>query len=108
MTDPKGMIAAPPPLGDGEYEVRWTAITTDDGFVERGSFKFTVAVSASPSIEATDPGNTELPSATQAPSTVAPSPPASDATGDVLIPIAAMIVVIGVGLAWFLRRRGTA
>ncbi len=29
-------------LGAGDYEVRWTAISSDDGHITKGSFQFTV------------------------------------------------------------------
>ena len=35
-------------LAPGAYEVRWTAVTPDDGAVERGVFRFTMTASASP------------------------------------------------------------
>jgi len=113
----KSLTGPMPALPNGTYEVRWTAISGDDNFVERGSFKFSVARPSVP-----PPTPTPAASASAAPSlaatpTTEPSPtPAPSASGgtnggsstDVLIPIAAMVVVIGGGLAWFLRRRGAA
>ena len=40
--DRKSMLARLRPLGDGSYIVRWQAASADDGYVARGTFRFTV------------------------------------------------------------------
>ena len=115
-SDAKSLSAPMPALANGSYDVHWTAISADDGFIARGSFSFQVALaSAAPSAAA--PGSTASSSpgsGSAAPATASPSPTAaapagtaSDSSFDVLIPIAVVGVVIGVGLGWFLRRRGS-
>jgi methionine-rich copper-binding protein CopC len=39
----KTVVVPVPALAPGSYEVRWTAISTDDGHVTKGSFAFTVS-----------------------------------------------------------------
>ena len=41
--DRRSMLARLKPIGAGTYTVRWTATSADDGYVARGSFRFTVA-----------------------------------------------------------------
>lgn len=118
--DPAGtirMTVVPPTLEPGVYTVRWAA-RTEDGHVERGTVSFTVAEPpATPS-----PTPTPAPSVTAAPSpsptpepTPSPSPTLSPAPtdptaagGDVLIPIVAAVVLLGVLGAYLLRRRSGA
>ncbi len=104
-TDSKSLTAPMPALADGTYDVRWTAISADDGFLERDSFQFTVAlVTAAPSAGGDGPSVTPtLPAATPGPSSAADAGTAG--TGDVLIPILAAAVLVIAGLAWFLHRR---
>jgi len=42
----KGLKLVPPHLGTGTYTVQWVAISSDDGAVRKGSFKFSVAATA--------------------------------------------------------------
>jgi len=107
----KTMIAPMPALPDGTYEVRWTTISNDDGFIERGSFKFKVALATA----APGGGPGAAGSSASSPASTATIGPGAtggaageqpQAGGDVVVPIAALAVLIGVGLAWFLRRRG--
>lgn len=103
--------------GPGAYTARWTSVA-DDGDLLRGEFTFTI-VAAPPTATPLPP--TAVPTATSAP-TIAPSPsPASptpaptptpsaggsgSGTGsDVVIPIAAAVVILG-GFGLFLLRRG--
>ena len=106
-TDPKSLVAVMPVLADGRYQVNWTAISADDGFIERGSFKFTVALgSPAPSPATTEPG-----AAASAGPSALPTGGSSSAGGsatDVLVPIAVAGILVGVGLGWFMRRRGPA
>ncbi len=116
--DPMTMSAPTPDLADGTYEVLWTA-ASGDGHLERGTFKFSVArptpapatagtsvapVVATPSPDISSP-STEVP-ATPAPTAV-PGDGAGSA-GDVVIPIAVVGLLVVGGLAFFLRRRGSA
>ncbi|MDQ7859445.1 MAG: copper resistance protein CopC [Armatimonadota bacterium] len=41
--DRRSMLARLRSIGPGTYTVRWTAVSADDGYVARGSFRFTVA-----------------------------------------------------------------
>ena len=73
-------------LAGGPYTVRWTTITPGDNGIERGTFFFTI-------------GNATAPSA----------PPAGNGTtsggvGDVALPLVGLVVLVAVGLAWFVRR----
>jgi len=37
-----------PPLSDGKYQVRWSALSADDGHVTQGVFSFTIIGTAAP------------------------------------------------------------
>jgi methionine-rich copper-binding protein CopC len=115
--DPTTLSLVPPDLGDGSYEVRWTAVA-EDGDITRGTFTFSVALpptqlptptsapSATPAATASQatPAATALtPSPTPAPS-AAPTEPTAGTT-DVLIPIVVAVVLLGGFGAWLLRRR---
>ena len=56
-TEPKQMLVDLPRLEPGHYVVRWTTVTTDDQGVERGTYSFEVAGSATPSPSAPPGGN---------------------------------------------------
>ena len=111
-TDSKSLTAPMPSLGDGTYQVRWTAISADDGFIERGSFQFTVATaSAGPSGAAGSPGSSDVVASTVAPGSIPSTATGGDSpgqAGDVLIPIIIVAAAVAIGLAWFLRRRPSA
>jgi copper resistance protein C len=108
-------------LQPGRYSVRWTTVTADDNGVLRGSWSFTVAAAASPSLTPTSSAVSAPPSASAAasPSSSAvaspvpsPSSGGTNTTGtsstDVLLPILAAILVIGLlGLALIRRRTPT-
>jgi methionine-rich copper-binding protein CopC len=110
-----------PELEPGVYEVRWTAESTVDVHLERGTYSFTVAAAPTPS-PTTPPTPTAEPSATAGPSptttptpTASPSPspsaaptPPTDPAADqsVLIPIVAVLVLVAALGAWLFRRRG--
>ncbi len=114
--DAHALRATLPVLADGVFEVRWTA-ATDDGHIERATFQFTIAVATpAPSTPKPSAAPTATPSA--APS-IAPSPasslPAATAapsagdggetsSSDVLVSIAAALVVVA-GVAFGLMRR---
>jgi methionine-rich copper-binding protein CopC len=114
--NPTIMRAPLPDLAAGPYTVQWTSVAADTD-VERGTFTFHVAVASpptptdtpEPTVTVTD-NPTILPSEAPTPS---PSPSASsDGTGsggtDVIFPIVAAVILIGGGLAYFMRRRGPA
>lgn len=108
------------PLGPGDYEIEWTGVAVD-GHVERGTVSFTVAP-APPTPEPTpSPAPTPVPSASVAPATPSPEPTPSaspepsptppdtvgtSGAGDVLIPIVVALLVVAVGAAYLLSRRG--
>ena len=120
--DPAGtirMTLIPPTLGPGTYTVRWTARAADS-HVERGTVSFTVVEppptpsatpTPAPSVTAAPtPSPTPTPEATPSPSPT-PSPEPTDPTaagGDVLIPIVAAVVLLGVLGAYLVRRRSGA
>jgi hypothetical protein len=111
----KEMRATFPPLAPGAYTIESTTRSTEDGDVDHVALTFTVVEPTPPPAAAT-PGPTEAPSeaASAAPTaaaspTAAPTPaPGDDATADVLLPIAIVGLLIGGGLAFFLRRRSAA
>lgn len=97
------------PIGAGDYTIRWT-IRSDDGHVERGTIGFSVvAATSTPGIEPTVlPSVPTTPAPTEVPSTPVPSPDGGDSDGsgaDVVVPIAAVALLLVVGFV-VLRRRG--
>jgi LPXTG-motif cell wall-anchored protein len=120
--DPRRMaITAVPELAPGEYEVRWTTISAEDGEVARGTWTFTVAAGASPTPTATA-SPTAVPSATAAPSaapsptplpsaTPAPSPSGDggtatgDGTTDAILPIIIGLALVALVGGFLLTRR---
>jgi methionine-rich copper-binding protein CopC len=112
------MVARPAaPLGTGSFTVQWTSVATD-GHLERGTWTFKVAISATPSPTAVA---TAAPSAapTSAPGVAAPTtipsagPTAAPSgtgtttsgTSDVILPIIVALIVLGAGAAYLLSRR---
>ncbi|MCJ7712790.1 MAG: copper resistance protein CopC, partial [Chloroflexi bacterium] len=106
-------------LATGAYEVRWTA-ASPDGHLIRGTLAFTVAeptpTPATPAAPATpvptaDPTPGPATPEPPAPETAAPTPaddaaPAAAPTIEVLIPIAAgLIIVVGIGVLVLRRSR---
>jgi methionine-rich copper-binding protein CopC len=108
------MRLVPPTLAPGTYEIRWTSAATD-GDILRGTLHFQLAApTPSPTAAPTaSPIATASASATPAPSVIAsPSPAPSASTGpasasgaDVLLPIIAALVLVGVLGAVLLRGR---
>jgi methionine-rich copper-binding protein CopC len=123
---PREFRLALPELPRGEYEVRWTTFSAEDSELARGSYTFTIVAvpsfspSLSPSLSPSSspspiPSSTASPAATPLPATPAPSPSVLEPTGDtpansdgaVVLPIvAALLVVVGIGV-WLVRRRAT-
>jgi methionine-rich copper-binding protein CopC len=114
--DTTTMRATFPPLGAGQYAVQWTSVATDTD-VERGMFTFSYAVPAPP-VGTPAPTPTASSSTTESPA-ILPSAAPTDApssAGDgssvggtqVLLPIAIVGLLVVAGLAYFLRRRGSA
>ena len=111
--EPRVMRIVLPELEPGEYEVRWTTFSTEDGELARGTYAFTVLPSPSPS--ATVPPSIEpTPSEVAPPSvaptfTPAPSPDPGtsgpDTSGDEVIwPLLVLaMIVAGIGV-WIYRR----
>ncbi len=113
--DPDNELAMridPPDLAPGAYEIRSTAVAAHDGAVARETLTFTIlAPSPSPT-----PTPTPRPSASPTPTpspTPSPSPspapsadgPVSASGGDVLLPIVAAVVIVGILGAVLLRGR---
>lgn len=108
-----------PDLAPGEYEVRWTSYSTEDGELARDTYTFEVLAAPSPSPTATaTPRPSPRPSTSAAPSaspTVLPSSPTvspdpgpsgspSDLDTSVLIPIVVALGAVGAFGLWALRR----
>ncbi len=114
---PRDFRLALPHLEAGEYEVRWTSFSAEDGELARDSYTFTVvaAPSPSPSPSPSPPSTAPSASPTTLPATPSPVPsatPGSETTsagGDgvlLLLPILAALVVAG-SIVWLVRRRAT-
>lgn len=117
--DPRRMVIDDlPELAPGDYEVRWTTNSAEDGELDRDTWSFTVAAAASaaPTQEPTDaasPSTAASPSAAPTPepsSSASPSPspaptdPTSDG-GDVVLPIIAGLAIVLIAAALLLSRR---
>ena len=119
--DPTRMRMDPPDLEPGDYEVQWKAFA-DDGHLETGTFTFTVSapVTPPPSLPPTPSSPVSAPPtepaaptvstpATPSPTVGEPIPPANAAgTSDVLLPIVAAVVIVGVIGGYLLMRRRPA
>ncbi len=111
-----------PALEPGDYEVRWTSSSSEDGEIARGTYTFEVVAAPTPTpTPAAAPSATTEPSAstsaaptvTPVATTTAPSPtpaasaqpdPTTTSDGSVLIPIVVVLLaVLGIG-ALALRR----
>jgi methionine-rich copper-binding protein CopC len=114
-------------LDPGEYLIKWTTGSAEDGEIDRGQVTFTVAAAATPS-PTPNPTENDVPSAEPSsgapstepslgettPSPVAPTPAPSAAptsptssTSDVLLPIiVGLLAVAGVGAFVLRRSRG--
>jgi methionine-rich copper-binding protein CopC len=126
--DRRMVISPVPELAPGEYTVRWTTNSAEDGEIARGTWSFTVVAAPSPSASAV-PTASPTPDATAgasvepSPSAVAssepsptaaaspePSPsPEPDSTaggGDVVLPIIAGLAIVAVTAGFLLTRRG--
>ncbi len=109
-----------PDLAPGDYEVRWTSFSSEDGELARGSYTFTVTArptpsptplaspTAIPSSELSSaPSATPTPAPTASPAptpTAVPADPSSD-IGSVAIPIIAALLIVVVVAVWLLRGR---
>ena len=110
---PREFRLALPELPPGEYTVRWTSFSAEDGELARDSYTFTVLAAPSPSPSPTPtPSMSTRASPTPVPATPSPSPVATPvpggtgATGDgvILVPILAASLVVGAIGVWLLRR----
>ncbi len=104
--DAKTMTGAFAPAS-GSYEVRWTAASID-GDIARGIIRFTDVPSTSaptgtPGSSATVAPTAAAPSASPTPS---PTPAPSGGGAGMLIPIAGLVVIVGVGFALLRGRQG--
>ena len=120
-------VLALPDLAPGDYEVRWTSFSSEDGELARGSYTFTVTAPPTPSptpqaSQAAQPSQsvvpTASPAATPTPTTSSPAtspaaspvpetPDASSDTASVVIPIVAGLIVVALLAGWLLRGRRT-
>jgi len=87
------LIAELPALPEGEYTVRWTAVSADDAAVERGTYPFNVTVGAA--------SGSPLPT---------PSPndgePVTDSKDPIVaVGLAAIAIVLILAFIFFRRRR---
>ena len=119
--DPTRMRIDPPDLETGDYEVQWKAFA-DDGHLETGTFTFTVSAPVTPppslspassSPVSEPPAESAAPSVsvpiTPSPTEGEPTPPANAAgTSDVLLPIVAAVVIVGIIGGYLLMRRRPA
>ena len=104
-----------PVLEPGDYEVRWTA-SSDDGHLERDTWRFTVVAPPTPTptvAPSATTAPTAAPTPTPAPATAAPSPspaPEDDAasTIDVLLPIIAALAIVAIAAGFLVSRRSRA
>jgi len=107
-------IALDAPLAPGDYVVRWVSIAEDTD-LDRGTISFTVETPA-PTVNPTDEPSTSptTVAAASAPTTLAPSAApsvspadgsATSTTGDVILPIVVLLIVVGVGAVYLVRRR---
>lgn len=112
-----------PDLAPGDYEVRWTSFSSEDGELARGSYTFTVGGAPTPSptpAASPTPSASSEPSPTPGPTSTTATPPASpipspsaaptDPSSDaesVVIPIAAALLVVVILGGWLLRGRRT-
>ncbi len=117
------VIEGVPELAPGEYEVRWTTLSTEDGEVERGTWSFTVTAAATavptlpqaptalPSVAPTtartsDPTPPSSPATSDMPTPIPSSDGAESASGDVLLPIVAALALVLVAAGLLVTRRG--
>ena len=118
------VIADLPELAPGEYEVRWTTLSAEDGELDRDTWTFTVTAAPTPATPAPTASPTPSPTPTASPATSAsPTPAASAATAgpspspdetddpaagdtDILIPIVAALALVAAAALVLIRRRG--
>lgn len=114
--DPRRMvIEGVPELAPGEYEVRWTTLSTEDGELERGtwSFKVTAAATAVPTptqtptaVPSVGPTTTPTTAPTTRPTPIPASGGAQPGSGDVLLPLIAGLAIVLLAAGRLLSRRG--
>ena len=112
--EPRVMRMALPELEPGEYEVRWTTFSTEDGELARGTYTFVVVAGPSPSPSASaTPSSEPTPSKVAPPSvapTITPAPSSepgngTEASGDQVIwPLLVLALVVASVGVWIYRR----
>jgi methionine-rich copper-binding protein CopC len=110
-----------PALEPGEYEVRWTTISAEDGELDRDTWTFTVEAppSPSPTIAPTatatvEPSASAVASASPSPvASASPSPApsptdgsAAGSTADVILPIVVGLAIVLIAAGYLMLRRG--
>lgn len=106
-----------PGLVPGEYEVRSTTLSAEDGEVDRATWTFTVVAALTPAPTATpaptvEPSTassvepTAAPSATAAPTPVDHEEPTGASDSDVILPIIAGLAIVLIAGVVLLNRRG--
>ena len=114
--DPTMMTVDLPELPPGEYTAGWQTVTPDDNGVEDGTFSFTVAAQATPSPSATPtptvrasasarPSLAPTPTPSAAPTPITGGPPTASGNDVVLALAIAAVVLLGLGIYLFTRRR---
>lgn len=118
---PREFRLALPDLAPGEYTVRWTSFSAEDGELARDTYAFTVVATVSPSPSptvtptplASEPASQPVaPTGSSSTSPSASEPPVVDGGGttnstdaSVILPIVAALVIVGGIAAWLVRRR---
>ncbi len=117
---PREFRLSVPALLPGEYEVRWTTYSAEDGELARDVYTFTVVAVASPSPSPTARTTpAPSPSATPAPTLAATSSATPTPTADpkqrgasdsadlagAIVPIVVALLVVGAVAIWLTRRR---
>lgn len=120
---PREFRLALPDLDPGEYEVRWTTFSSEDGELFRGSYTFTVLLDPSPTTSPTpDPSVRPSSSPSAAPTSAAstpiatipptptpsldPAPPAVPPSSlEMVLPIVATGILVAAVAMWLMRRR---
>lgn len=119
--DHRLVITDIPPLAPGEYEVRSTTLSAEDGEIDRPTWTFTVTAAPTPSptpaptanpeptvepTSAPSPDPTTAPTATAAPTPSDHEDPTGASDADAILPIIAGLAIVLIAGVVLLGRRG--